>query len=646
MRFQPVSRLRQGIHWWVTRDSIRYRGLRADMIAANIGMTVDHYILRAIAIGMLVGVIWAAIGYLAANLFLTPLLSIRVYNVFNIALPSLIPAEISFGLLRVVATTVIFLVGFYLVYAFLMRYPSFQKGSRATKINILLHNAVWYMYAMRRGGAHMMVIFRSVAENSSIYGEVSHEFRRIVRDADYFGYDMITAIKHLQETTPSDKMRDFLQDLTSVIDSGGDVLEFLGARVRIYQEEARFEQKTFLSTLALAAESYVTLFVAGPLFIIIIMVVMGFMGTAPIMELSVVTYLLIPLGSLVFILFIDMISIKGESVERYIGTKWLHEFSDVRTEQREGEEPLIAQLERYDRLRKVRGFLRHPFETFLIEPNRTFYITVPIALFYIVYTLLSTPQYADIEIVIDIIDDHIAFSFLIVLLPFGIFYQLWRNKVMGIEAGIPDFLDRLSGINQVGLTLAQAISILVKANLGVLTYEVKRIKRDIEWGANINEALIRFEERIRTPAIARTVTLITKASQMTGDIGEVLNIAARDAEMSEVLKRERFAEMFIYTVIVYLVFFVFLFVVVVIDSQFLSVLAEIDTQGLKGVGGAIQMGNAPIMTFERLLYHTCLLQALFSGLIAGEMGEASIRAGIKHAAVMVVITIVVFTIFL
>ncbi|MDN7024688.1 secretion system protein [Methanoculleus sp. FWC-SCC1] len=646
MTFRPAAQARQGIHWWVTRDPIKYRSLREDMIAARIGMTLDHYILRSILISALAGALWAVLGYLAANLFLTPLLSVRIYNVFNVQVPSIIPADLSFGLLRAVAALVIFLVVSSLVYVFLLKYPSFQKSSRATKINLLLHNAVSYMYAMRRGGTHLMVIFRSVAENSSIYGEVSNEFRQIVRDTDYFGYDMISAIKHLHETTPSDKMRDFLQDMISVIDSGGDVLTFLAARVRTYQEEARFEQKTFLNTLQLAAEGYVTLFVAGPLFIIIIMVVMGFMGTAPIMELSVVTYMLIPLGSLVFILFIDMISIKSENVERYIGTKWLHEYSDVRTEKREGEEPLFAQLERYDRWRKVREFFRHPLQTFLIEPSRTFYVTVPIALVYVGLTLLSIPQYADIEVLIDVIDDHIVFGILMILLPFGVFYQLWRSKVMSIEAGIPDFLDRLSGINQVGLTLAQAITILVRANLGVLTYEIKRIKRDIEWGANINEALVRFEERVRTASIARTVTLITKASQMTGDIGEVLNIAARDAEMSEVLKRERMAEMFIYTVIVYLVFFVFLFVVVVIDSQFLSALAEINTEGLKGVGGAIQMGNTPIMTFERLLYHTCLLQAFFSGLIAGEMGEASLRAGVKHAAVLILIAVVVFTIFL
>jgi len=365
------------------------------------------------------------------------------------------------------------------------------------------------------------------------------------------------------------------------------------------------------------------------------------------MQLSVVIYLLIPVGSLFFILFIDIISIKTETVERYTLAKWLHEFDDVRVEKRAGEESLFRKLRNYDRIRDLRSFLRHPLQAFLIDPNRTFYVTVPIAVVYVILLLTVTPAYPDIEVLIDVLDDHLIVALLIMLVPFGICYQVWRTKVMRIEASIPEFLSRLSGINQVGLTLAQAISILASADLGVLTYEIRKIQRDIEWGASVQEALIRFEVRIRTPAIARAVTLITTASRMTGSIGEVLNIAARDAAISENLKRERSAEMSIYTVIVYLVFIVFLFVVAVIDSQFLTVLAGVETVSAAGAGmGAIPLGTTPIATFERLLFHGVLIQAIFSGLIAGQMGEASVRAGVKHAAVMLIIALLVFAIIL
>jgi archaeal flagellar protein FlaJ len=642
----PCIRIRRLIRRLVERDPIRYRSLREDLVAANLGVTLDRYLLLTFLASGLFGAFWAILVFLVLRFAVLPRMSIGIYNVFAIHLPEVMLVDPMISILQVVASLVVFLITAYAASLVFLQYPTLVKANRATRINLLLHHAVAYMYAMRQGGAEMMGVFRAIGGNSAVYGEAAHEFQRVIRDTDYFGYDQIAALRHLQETTPSEKLAEFVQDLVSVVESGGDMLAFLDARVRIYQEEARFEQKTFLSTLQLVAEAYVTLFVAGPLFIIIVMVVMGFMGSTPILQLSVIIYVLVPVGSLLFILFLDVISIKTEGIERYTEARWLDEFDDVRVEERTGDEVQVRQLQRYDRIRNIRAFLRHPLKVFLVDPNRTFYVTVPVALVYVLLAFFMTPAYTDVEVLIDVLDDHIIIALLIILVPFGAFHWFWQKTVMGLEASIPEFLNRLSGINQVGLTLVQAITIVVKADLGVLTYEIKKIKRDIDWGASIQDALVRFEERIRTPAIARAVTLITTASRMTGDIGEVLNIAARDAAMSETLKRERRGEMFIYVAIVYLVFIVFLFVVIVIDTQFLSALAETEALSPGGYAAGISFGKTPVITFERLLFHACLIQALFSGLIAGEMGEGSLRAGVKHAAVMVFIAFVMFTIAL
>ena len=82
--------------------------------------------------------------------------------------------------------------------------------------------------------------------------------------------------------------------------------DFLSMSVRLYQEEAKFEQRQFLNLLSIVAESYVTLFVAGPLFLIIIMVVMGMMGGSAVPQLSLVVYAVMPVGSMIFILLIDL----------------------------------------------------------------------------------------------------------------------------------------------------------------------------------------------------------------------------------------------------------------------------------------------------------------------------------------------------
>ena len=267
-------------------------------------------------------------------------------------------------------------------------------------------------------------------------------------------------------------------------------------------------------------------------------------------------------------------------------------------------------------------------------------------LIYLIAVFWVVPHYQDIEIYIDVVDDHVMIALLIVLVPYAFFYEMWRRNVQGMESLIPEFLDRMAGINQVGLTIAQAIGIMVNTNLGLLSYEIKRIKRDIDWGASFSDALIRFEDRIRTPLIARTVTLITKASQMSGSIGDVLAIAASDAKMSDLLKRERLSEMFIYTAIIYLAFVVFVFVVAVISNNFLPILGNVDAGGIPQGTAISNVSASSIKAILRLMFHSVVLQALLSGLIAGQMGEGSIKAGIKHSCIMMVIALVIFNLFI
>jgi archaeal flagellar protein FlaJ len=616
-----------------------YDWLHDDLISARSGVTIEHYLFQTYVITLFSGIFCALAGYITADTIASMEFSTTIYDIFNIY--RIFPNYVPMLIFRLVFTIAAFIGGAILGYQVMVGFPSLLKSQRGTRINLTLHNAVAYMYAMQRGGAELSIIFSSLAENAAIFGEVAIEFRQFMRDIDYFGYDLVSAIKHLGDTTPSEKFRDFLQDLLSVIDSGASQGEFFSQRVRIYQEEARFEMKQFIATLEFVAETYVTLFVAGPLFLIIIMIVMGIIGGMGLTALSIVCYALIPIGSVLFIVFLSMISEKVEGIERYIKTKVLDVFFDVKIMKKEGEEAAFAQLKYYDRIRKFREFMRNPFAAFILIPTRSFYVTVPTAAVYALLSVLSVPFTLDLQTKVMILDDHIVIAGLIVFVPYAIFHLLWQRKVMGIEAAIPEFLERMAGINEIGLTIAQGLGLMVRTNLGVLSYEIKRIKRDLDWGANIEDALVRFEHRIRTPSIARTVTLITKASYMSGDIGEILAIAASDARMNEILKRERSTSMLIYLVIVYLAFGVFLFVVGVILTMFLPLLIQQGGQmaALKGLSSS-QMVSGD--TFGILVYHACLIQALFSGLLAGYMGEGSLNAGVKHSCILLIIALVVF----
>ena len=245
--------VRNYLRKWIEHDPQSYESLRSDLISARIGMTLEQYLWRSVKITLVIGLVFALLGYL-----ISPLLSLQfptgkigIYNVFNVQLPVFFNAIYPSEYIKVLLVIVALCIGAYLGYKIMLRMPGIEKKNRSIKINLTLHNAVAYMYAMRRGGAQLMTIFRSLSDRANIYGEVALEFRQIVRDADFFGYDVVTAIRHLSETTPSEKLKNFLEDLLSVIESGGDMSDFLSMRVKIYQEEAKLEQKQFKSLLKL-----------------------------------------------------------------------------------------------------------------------------------------------------------------------------------------------------------------------------------------------------------------------------------------------------------------------------------------------------------------------------------------------------------
>ncbi len=129
----------------------------------------------------------------------------------------------------------------------------------------------------------------------------------------------------------------------------------------------------------------------------------------------------------------------------------------------------LTSLKSTDKIRILTNFISHPFESFVNDVNHTLFVTVPIAIIYLALVISHIPSYGDPELFIEVINAHVVIAVLIVLVPYAIFYEIWARKVRGIQVMIPDFLERMAGINRVGLTMAQAIGIMVNTNLGLLS---------------------------------------------------------------------------------------------------------------------------------------------------------------------------------
>ncbi|RLG32098.1 secretion system protein, partial [Methanosarcinales archaeon] len=533
------------------------------------------------------------------------------------------------------------------VYVFFYIYPSLVAGGKKAEINKMLPHGIRFMYALSKGGANIIEILRALARNEDTYGEISKEAEAIIKYIDFLGYDLREALLHAGEETPSDNFRELIDGLLTIIDSGGDMTRFLSDKTIEYMQIAKIEQKGFLETLALMAESYVTAFVAGPLFIIIIEVVMTLMGSGQMMALYAIIYMVIPVGSLMFVMMIYLISPSDITNAPILKTEFSYDAEDVEIEDVDPEDvEAYTQYKKSKKTYALKEMLKHPLKPFKENPILVLAVSGPLALITVIAGVGM--NFDDFRMdPVGVIDDYLVLAAFVMFLPLVIFYEAKRRRHKKIKSQVPNFLKGVASTNASGMTLTQSIEVIAKSTSGAIGEDIARMWRDLEWGISVRDAFVRFANRVKMASLSRTVTLLTETMRTSGEVADTLYLSAKDTEMAEELDRERFTNMLIYIIIIYIAFFVFIGIIFIISTSFLPVMAsagkDVASSGMSAEGF---LGEFDIDLFKRIFLHASLLQGFCSGLIAGQMGEGEFLAGFKHSLIMVLIAYIAFTVFI
>ena len=321
--------------------------------------------------------------------------------------------------------------------------------------------------------------------------------------------------------------------------------------------------------------------------------------------------------------------------------------SDLSSVEAEVDE-ITKNLERERQTRQGIGrFLKHPIEVLTEQPVNISIVSVPLALIiFIVGFITMVASYGtQVLFTSTVIDDFIVFALLIAIVPVAIldFKEQWRIK--SLENALPNFFRDLAGMNDSGMTLPNAVHLVAGAEYSTLTPHIRNLDNDMSWGSGFVDAMFRFGKNLGTPMADRSVDLIAKASKAGGDISEVLRAAAKDTFEIVNLATERSNNMLIYVIIVLVSFAVFLFVVAILVATFLTTMA---TAGASAAASGAQgfMGQIDLFQYKRLFTHAAMLQGIFSGLVAGQMGEGRLLSGLKYSAIMLFIAWVTFRFFI
>ncbi|MGA7861828.1 MAG: type II secretion system F family protein [Thermoplasmata archaeon] len=156
--------------------------------------------------------------------------------------------------------------------------PSSTAKRRGAEIDRKIGPAMSFVSAMASADVNIDQIFRDLAQEK-IYGAVADEAAWITRDTELLGVDILSAIRAGANRTPSKRFQDFLQGVVTTATSGGQLKPYFLLKAEQYQRENKLDVLRRTETMGLLAETFVTVVVAFPLFLVIIIAIFAIIGS-------------------------------------------------------------------------------------------------------------------------------------------------------------------------------------------------------------------------------------------------------------------------------------------------------------------------------------------------------------------------------
>ena len=265
---------------------------------------------------------------------------------------------------------------------------------------------------------------------------------------------------------------------------------------------------------------------------------------------------------------------------------------------------------------------------------------------------------------IGILGNFVILSFIIIVVPRAISSYLHYQRIKLMEEMFPVFLKDLAEYLRSGMTLQEAIKNAAQIDYGRLSEEIKKIAIQLSWGIPLQEALRDFAKRIRESMLIRkSIEILVESYNSGGKIEDTMDAIAENINIVKEMDKERKNMMKHHVVTIYIIYFVFLG----ISIGLLKTLIPLTSMGANMAGGAFglsafqdpckicktqpqisciscivfngiakvfSLGKTEGAYYRGLFFVMLIIHGIFSGLLCGQIGENSVKAGIRHSLTM------------
>jgi len=269
-----------------------------------------------------------------------------------------------------------------------------------------------------------------------------------------------------------------------------------------------------------------------------------------------------------------------------------------------------------------------------------------------------------------VLGNMVIISIMLIAAPQLIMNYIAYKDVRDMESYFPSFLRDLVESTRAGLPLHKAIVFVRRTNYGALSKEIKKMANQLSWNVNILKVLQQFQKRVgKSRELNRAVRVIIETYKAGGNIDSTLSTLASTMTTLQDTHKERKTMLNQYVIAMYAISLVFLGIVVGINNLMVPIFETMATPAAveSPVGAFVSNPCTVCLTVQSpgclpcniyfgicsmfgavhekiscyylaLFFSMSMIQAITGGLVAGQIGEGSVRAGIKHSLILVSIT--------
>jgi flagellar protein FlaJ len=453
--------------------------------------------------------------------------------------------------------------------------PMSRAGERAANLEREMPFASAYISVMASGGIAPYTSFKRLAA-VELLPVMRSEAREIIKDVEIFGIDPLTAIEHAAKKNPLDIFKDFLSGYASTVIIGGDIGHFLERKAEDIFKARAMRVKAAAERLGMLLETF-----------IIVNVMM-----------SLVFYIMFS---------VENIGVSGNGGGSTSGIL-LYTY-------------LLSPL-----LSMVFVYLAHSMQPKTpitdMRPYKVFAVSgiIGIGLFLLFYVVGIFGSVIDLPIALTI-------SLFVATAPAAIVHQKLSTHRIQTEQGINSFLRDLTEVRKTGLSPEKCIESLSHREYGVFSKELRKISAEISWGIPVRKVIMGFLKRTKSWMTQIVMFLLVETVDVGGGTIAMIESLAGFNNLTQEVEKEKKASVRPYIIMPY----------------FASLLLVATTTMMlgftSGTFGAAEATPKNMDAVKSIFTTSTIFHSYLIGIVAGKISEESIASGFKHAAILVLISL-------